>query len=383
VRFVPPAARPIALLAVANGAAEAAFLPLVPAIRDDLGLSGAEVGALFAATTLAVLVTAVPAGQLAARLGGRPVLLASAVLTPVGLATMAVAPSLGLLLAGRLLYGVGFAVFWSVGPAIASARIPGARGTGIVVAASGVGWLAGPAVSGVLAEQHGWRVPLAVVAVAVAPTALPFLRRSARETVARPVPLRATIGLLSTSRRAGWAAVISGLLGVVTGGIGVLVPTVLAANGVSAAGIGAAIAASSGVWVLAASWSGRIGRGRIDLRLAGAAVAALALCWALPLASLSSAAVVAFLLLAAACRALLGTILYPLAVGATDGEPGVAALAGLVNVAWAVPALVVPVLVGVALEQGATRAVFAAVCALAALVAGGMLSSGYRRPAPA
>ena len=60
------------------------------------------------------------------------------------------------------------------------------------------------------------------------------------------------------------------------------------------------------------------------------------------------------------------------------GEAGVAALSGLLNLAWARPALVVPVLVGVATEQGATRAVFAVVCVLAALVAGGMVTTGRR-----
>lgn len=377
MRALPPAVRPLALVAFANGAAEAAFLPLVPAITSDLALSGAAVGALFAATTLAVLASAMPAAQLAARSGSRLLLSVAAVLTPVGLMLMAVAPSLGFLFAGRVVFGIGFAGFWSIGPAIAAARVPGTRGTAIVLAASGVGWLVGPAVSGALAATWGWRVPLAAVALGLAPTVLPLVREAGGGRVARPVPLRESIVILSTSRRAGWAAVISALLGVATGAIGVLVPTVLSANGVSAAGIGAAIAASSAVWVLAASASGRIRR-RVDVRLAAFAVAALALAWALPSASLSSAAVVGFLLVAAASRALLGTLLYPLAVAATDGEAGAAALSGLVNVAWAVPALVMPVLVGVALEQGAARIVPAAVCLLAALVAGGMLSSTWR-----
>jgi predicted MFS family arabinose efflux permease len=349
----------------------------VPAITSDLALSGAAVGALFAATTLAVLASAMPAAQLAARSGSRLLLSVAAVLTPVGLMLMAVAPSLGFLFAGRVVFGIGFAGFWSIGPAIAAARVTGTRGTAIVLAASGVGWLVGPAVSGALAATWGWRVPLAAVALGLAPTVLPLVREAGGGRVARPVPLRESIVILSTSRRAGWAAVISALLGVATGAIGVLVPTVLSANGVSAAGIGAAIAASSAVWVLAASASGRIRR-RVDVRLAAFAVAALALAWALPSASLSSAAVVGFLLVAAASRALLGTLLYPLAVAATDGEAGAAALSGLVNVAWAVPALVMPVLVGVALEQGAARIVPAAVCLLAALVAGGMLSSTWR-----
>ncbi|MGL6279560.1 MAG: MFS transporter [Gaiella sp.] len=376
---VPTAVRSLGLLALANGAAEAAFLPLIPTIRDDLELSGAEVGAFFAASTFAVLVAAVPAGQTAARFGARWLLLASALLGPAALLLMAAAPGLSTLLAARLLYGVAFAISWSVAPGVAAARVPGAGGTGIVVAASGVGWLVGPAVAGVLAQGFGWRVPLVVIAAAMLPTALPFVRRSTRDSLARPVPFRETIGLLVRSRRAASAAVLSGLLGVVTGATGVLVPTVLSDNGVPASGIGFAIAVSAGIWALAAACSGRIGRGRIDVRLAGVAAAALAACWVVPLVSLSSAAIVGFLLLAAACRALLGTLVYPLGALSADGEAGVAALSGLLNLAWAAPALIVPILVGLAQEQGATRLVFGVVCVLAATVAVGILGTA-RRP---
>ena len=128
--LVPAAVRPLGLLALANGAAEAAFLPLIPTIRDDLELSGAEVGAFFAASTFSVLVTSVPAGQLAARFGARWLLLASALLGPAALVLMAAAPGLSALLAARLLYGVAFAIIWSVAPGVAAARVPGAGGSG-------------------------------------------------------------------------------------------------------------------------------------------------------------------------------------------------------------------------------------------------------------
>ena len=161
-----------------------------------------------------------------------------------------------------------------------------------------------------------------------------------------------------------------------TGAIGVLVPTVLADNGLSASGIGAAVAVASAVWILAGLLSTRIRGGRIDVRLVGGAVAALAVCWALPLASLSSRAVVGFLVLAAACRALLGSVLYPLASREAAGEAGTASLSGVLNLAWALAALVAPLLAGAAIEQGAVRAAFAVVALLAAVVAAGMLVRG-------
>jgi MFS family permease len=376
--IVPPALRSVALLALANAAGDAAIVPLVPAIRADLRLTGIEVGLLFAATTLAVLAASVPAGQLAARLGARRLLLGAAVLAPLALALMAAAPSLTVLLAGRIAFGVAFAVFWSVAPAVAAAREPGARGSGAVIACSGAGWLAGPLLAGLLADLAGWRVPLLVVAALSAPVALGFVRGSATDPVPRPVSMRSTLTLLGSSPAVAWSAATAALLGLATGTIGVLVPTVLAANGVTASGIGIAVALASVVWVLSGLAAARLGGARIHVRLVGTGVAALAVCWALPVVSLSSAAVVGFLVVAAACRALLGAVLYPLAATSTAGESETASLSGVFNLAWAVPALVAPVLAGAAVQQGAARGAFAIVCAVAVVVALGMLAPGRR-----
>lgn len=375
VTLVPHAVRSLALLALVTSAADAALLPLLPSISDDLDLSGVQAGALFTATTVAVVVAAVPVGQLGARHGAHLLLLAAAALVPVALLGMALAPGLPSLLAARVVLGLSFTVMWSLGPALAAARVPGARGTAPLIAASGIGWLIGPVVSGALAAALGWRAPLAILAAASLLAVGPFLRRGERESVGRPVPLRETFAIVRTSATAAWAAAICAVLGVITAATGILAPTVLAANGVGSAGIGLAVAASAVVWIVAAAGSGRIRRAWIDVRFVGAAMALLALCWALPVASLSSVAVVGFLLLTAACRALVNALLYPLGTQATHGEAGAAALVGLLNLAWAVPALVTPLLVGLAQEQGATRAVFAAVSALTVLVALGMLAT--------
>lgn len=378
VRIVPATLRPIALLALANAAGDAALVPLVPAIRSDLRLTGIEVGVLFAATTLAVLVASVPAGQLAARVGARRLLLGASVLAPAALLLMAVAPSLAVLLAGRMAFGIAFAVFWSVAPAVAAARQPGASGSGAVIAFSGAGWLAGPLLAGLLADVAGWRAPLAAIAALSAPVALGFVRGAAADPIPRPVAMRSTLALLASSPAVAWSAATASLLGLVTGAIGVLVPTVLAANGVTATGIGVAVALASVVWVVSGFVAARMGGARIQVRFVGAAVAALAACWALPVVSLSSAAVVGFLVVAAACRALLGAVLYPLAAKSTTGESETASLSGVFNLAWAVPALVAPVLAGAAVEQGAARGAFAIVCVVAGIVALGMLAPGRR-----
>jgi predicted MFS family arabinose efflux permease len=374
---VPPSIRPVVLLAFANSAADAALLPLLPSIRDDFGLSGAETGAIVAATTITALFATVPVGQLAARLGAQRLLLASAALIPLSLAAMALSPSLGVLLAARVAFGLSFTVNWSIGVSVATARVRGAAGTGAVLAVSGLGWLVGPLLSGVLAAVAGWRAPLLVAAVLTLPVVLPFRRVAGADAVAEPVALRATLRRIAATPAAAWGVVISALLGLVTGTIGVLVPTTLADNGVGSSGIGIAIALSSVVWIASAFRSARIGPSRIDVRLVGLAAAALAACWAVPVLSLSSGALVGFLVLAAACRAALGSLLFPLGTGSGD-EAAAASYAGVLNLAWAAPALVAPILAGVAQQQGATRFAFAVVCLLGALVAAGMLVSARR-----
>lgn len=378
MHLVPRPVRPLALLALLNAAADAAFLPLVPAIRDDLSLTGPQTGALLAATTLAALVATLPASALAARWGARPLLLGAALLMPASLLVMAAAPGLWWLLGGRWLFGLSFAVAWSIAPGVAAARVPGAAGTASLLVAAGLGWLLGPAVSGTLAATWGWRTPLVVVAALTLPAALPFVRSRPRVEPARPVGLRDLLALARTSPAVGWSLAVAALLGVVTGTIGVLVPTLLADNGVGPAGIGAAVTVSAAVWIAAAAGSGRIGRARIGLRLVAAAVAALALASAVPVASLSTTALVGFLVLAAACRAPLGALIYPLAARAGDGERGATAIASLLNLAWAVAALGAPVLAGAALQQGLERLVFAGVCVVGALVATGMLATSRR-----
>ena len=377
MNLVPRPLRSLVLLAFVLNAADAAIWPLVPSLRTDLGLSGAELGAFFAAPTLVVLVTSVPVGQLGARLGPRPLFLAAALLVPVSLATIAVSPSLGVLLGGRLAFGLAFSIFWSLGPALAASRLPGTRGSAIVMTAAGAGWLVGPLVAGVVARELGWRAPLLVIAVLAAPIVLAFLRPDGGGSVSRPVPLRETLAVVRASRAAAWAVVTSALLGAVTGAIGVLVPTVLADNGIGSAGIGTAVAVSSCIWVGAAAWSSRIRR-RVSLRIVGTVAAVLALTWVLPVMSASSPAIVSFLVLAAASRALLGALLYPLGASATSGEAGTAALSGVLNLAWAAPALLTPLAAGIALEHDATRLAFAVMCAVGAMVAAGMLGTGRR-----
>jgi sugar phosphate permease len=79
---------------------------LGPALRDAYGLSLAEVGVVFAAVAVGVMLTLVPWGILTDRVGERPVLAGGLGATGLALVAAAFAPTFAYLLAGLLLAGM-------------------------------------------------------------------------------------------------------------------------------------------------------------------------------------------------------------------------------------------------------------------------------------
>ncbi|MGI8974158.1 MAG: MFS transporter [Gaiella sp.] len=359
--------RPLLALVAVHGAADGALLPLLPSLRDQLGLTGLELAALLAMPTVVMLATAVPVGLLASRLGSGRLLMAVGLLLPLSLVGMALAPGLAVLLAARALFGLSFSVLWIVGPTRAAAGGRGTAGTGRLLGFSGVGWLGGPLAAGLAADVAGWRVALGLVALAAVPV-LPGLVRARKQggasATARLLPaLRA----FREERPVRLLVATSAVLGVVTGVSGLLPALVLARNGLSAGAIGVAMSLAAAVWIVAARATGRAGA--IDnARPVGLCLAALAVAWLLPAASLSSLAVVGFLIVSAACRSSLGTLIYALGARAA-GEGAAAAVVGMMNLGWAVAALIAPFAAGSAESDTGVRTVFALTAAIAGAVA--------------
>src|SRR6478672_2105372 len=97
--------RVLLALAVANGIGESSIVPLLPSIRDGLGLSPVETGLIWTTTTLAMLMAAVPVGYAANRFGSRWPLITSAAVMPLALVAQALAGGLPGVLVARLLFG--------------------------------------------------------------------------------------------------------------------------------------------------------------------------------------------------------------------------------------------------------------------------------------
>jgi predicted MFS family arabinose efflux permease len=367
--------RVLLALAFVNGLAEASLVPLLPSIRDDLGLTSVEVGLLLTTTTLAMLVAALPVGYATNRFGTRVPLLVAAVLMPLALAGQAFAGGLVLLLTARLAFGVSFGILWVIAPARAASGGRGAGGTGPLIAASGLGWLVGPIVAGEIADAAGWRMASAVLAcltIVLIPVVARYASRREDGVRLESPRLRAALGLVRRNRAIAGAALVSALLGVVGGVSGLLVPLALAANGLSAGAIGMAFGISAAVWIAAAAAVGRLRSSAVHLHAVGLVVAVMAVAWLLPAFRLSTLALVAFLIVTTASRSSINALNYAVGARASGGDSAPLVM-GVMNLAWAVTALVTPLLAGLAEGSAGVRLAFAATAVATAGVAAVLL----------
>lgn len=350
----------VAALAFAGAVADAALLPVLPALQDRFGLSGTQMGALLSSATIVTLAASVPVGLLAGRIGSQRLLLASAALLPVSLVVLALADGLALLMAGRAVYGLSFGILWTIAPAVAAGSGRGAAGTGRLIAAAGAGWLVGPIFSGIVTDA--WGYPAAFVAIAILTLPLVAVLAADRSEVVRVAParLRDAVAAAAQERALAGAMLVTALLGVVTGVSGLLAPLVLADNGHSAGGIGAAIAVSAVVFIAGAALSTRIPADRINVRVVGVTAAVLGATFLIPMVSFSTVAVVGFLVLGAGARAVLNTVVYALARSHVPSEALATPIVGVMNVTWAAAALAAPLAAGVALSAGCAKWAFVA-----------------------
>jgi EmrB/QacA subfamily drug resistance transporter len=163
-----------------------------PEIRRDLGgASVATVSWVLNAYAIVFAALLVPAGRLADRVGRRRAFLGGLVVFVVGSALCGVAPSVGALVAARVVQALGAALLMPTSLALVLAEFPAHERAAAIGIWAGVGAVAagaGPPLGGVLVEAT-WRLvflvnlPVGVLALALA---LPLLRESRDEAVRRP-----------------------------------------------------------------------------------------------------------------------------------------------------------------------------------------------------
>jgi MFS family permease len=230
------------ILTITFVASEAlAVVTVMPLVVRDLG--GLRLyGWAFSGFMLGSLIGIVAAGRETDRRGPAIPFVAGVVLFAIGLTVAGLAPSMGVLVAGRVLQGVGAGAVPSVAYATIGRSFPGqirARMMAVLSTAWVAPGLAGPAISAEVARLVGWRwvfLGLLPVVVVAGSLAVPALVRVGPPDEAPPAGQRLGDGVLTA---AGATMLLAGLT-LVTGRS---LAAVLGGTALVVAGIGAGLPA--------------------------------------------------------------------------------------------------------------------------------------------
>jgi DHA1 family tetracycline resistance protein-like MFS transporter len=149
------------------------IIPLLPFYAETFGASPVVIGLLFAVFSLCQLVAAPALGDLSDRHGRRPILIFSLLGTVVSFVMLALAHSIVMLFLARIVDGLSGGNISTARAYVADVTEPKdrARAYGLIGAAFGLGFIMGPALSGVLA-QVSYTAPIWAAAALTAAAAV-------------------------------------------------------------------------------------------------------------------------------------------------------------------------------------------------------------------
>ncbi|MGQ0732782.1 MAG: MFS transporter [Acidobacteriota bacterium] len=178
------------------------IIPLLPFYAESFGATGFAVGLLGTVFSLMQFLVAPVCGRWSDRIGRRPIILLGLFASGVAYIALALANSLALVFAARILAGMAGGNIPTAQAYIADITTPEnrARGMGLIGAAFGLGFIFGPAIGGVLA-RFGAATPMwcaAGLCLANFAAAVFFLPESRKASVTSR-----SLGRLELLRRAG------------------------------------------------------------------------------------------------------------------------------------------------------------------------------------
>jgi MFS family permease len=313
----------------------AAITPLLPELRDTLGMSKTAAGILAAAYPAGTFIGALPGGWLAARVGVKPTVLLGLSLLVASSVAFAFGDTVVVLDVARFAQGLGGAATWAGALAWLIGAAPRERRgelIGTALAAAVAGALFGP-VLGALADHLGQEPVFGAIAVlgtammiwaARMPGAQPDVVTSVRTVVASLRDSRVAAGM--------WLTTLPSLF---FGTVAVLAPLRLDELGAGSAAIAAAFLAGAALEALVAPVIGRLSdrRGRLIpsiIGVTGGGLAMLILPW-------PDSAWLLGIVIVLACPAI-GLLYTPAMAMLSDGAEKFGVAQGfafaLVNLAW-------------------------------------------------
>jgi len=153
------------------------IIPLLPFYAETFGASPLVIGLLFAVFSLCQLAAAPALGDLSDRWGRRPILVFSLAGTVVSFVMLALAHSVAMLFAARIVDGLSGGNISTARAYVADVTEPKdrARAYGLIGAAFGLGFIFGPALSGILARVSYTAPIWAAAALTLVATAMAWL----------------------------------------------------------------------------------------------------------------------------------------------------------------------------------------------------------------
>ena len=153
------------------------IVPLLPFYAETFGASPVVIGLLFAVFSLCQLIAAPLLGDVSDRYGRRPVLVFSLAGTVVSFVMLALAHSVAMLFLARIVDGLSGGNVSTARAYVADVTEPKdrARAYGLIGAAFGMGFIMGPALSGVLARVSYTAPIWAAAALTLVATAMAWL----------------------------------------------------------------------------------------------------------------------------------------------------------------------------------------------------------------
>ncbi len=148
------------------------IVPLLPFYAERFGASGLTIGLLFGVFSLCQLIASPVLGEMSDRYGRRPVLIFSLAGTVVSFVMLAMAQSIAMLFVARIVDGLSGGNISTARAYVADITEPKdrSRAYGIIGAAFGLGFILGPALSGLLVPI-GYTAPIwAAAAITAAAT---------------------------------------------------------------------------------------------------------------------------------------------------------------------------------------------------------------------
>jgi predicted MFS family arabinose efflux permease len=158
----------LALINFVNFAARQVFVPLIPLLRTELGVSDAQLGSLQTWLLIVLALGSIPCGYFADRISRKAIIAFGIVFSSICTFACGLAATFAFLLVARALVGLGEAAYAPAAQSMISGAFPQER-RALAQAVFAVGMLlggaGGQALGGVLGPRYGWQDSLFVVAL--------------------------------------------------------------------------------------------------------------------------------------------------------------------------------------------------------------------------